>query len=469
VDGSTRIQAGEPVESDRRGVTGTAPNPETGNAGIAVSGSDTATGEGDTVRRTGAIVDVPAGMAMPGRVVDAPGPPPDGRPAGRGERGRVEVKAPGIIARSGVKDPMQTGLKAVDSPVPIGRGQRELIIGDRQTGKTAIAVDTISNQKRANGQATPERERLYRVHVATGQKRPTVARLVGILGDGGALDYSLVAAATAPDPAPLQFPAPHPGCAMGEFSRDRGMNASIVHDDPSKQSAAHRQTPLLPRRPPGREAFPGDVLHPHPRSLERAAKPGARMGAGSLTALPVIETQAGDVPAHTPTNAISTTDGQIFLGTELFSRGIRPAINAGSPASRAGSAAQWKAMKKVCGSSKPELAQYREVAASAQFGSDPDAATQYPLNRGARPTEVPKQPQHTPPSMEAQIVVIYAAVRGFPDRVPIPSIARYEQTLLDPIDPAIPSAIGERMEITESPAGQPAAHRHSCTESFLGL
>nr|QQO99821.1 ATP synthase subunit 1 [Selaginella nipponica] len=466
VDGLSRIQAGELVEF-ARGVTGMALNLETGNVGVVIFGSDTAIREGETVRRTGSIVDVPVGRAMLGRVVDALGSPIDGRASmGLGERGRVEVKAPGIIARTAVNEPMQTGLKAVDSLVPIGRGQRELIIGDRQTGKTAIAVDTILNQKRANG-GMSERERLYCVYVAIGQKRSTVAQLVRILVEGGALDYSIIVAATASDPAPLQFLAPYSGCAMGEFFRDKGMHALIVYDDLSKQSVAYRQMSLLLRRPPGREAFPGDVFYLHSRLLERAAKLGERMGAGSLTALPVIETQAGDVSAYIPTNVISITDGQIFLETELFFRGIRPAINVGLSVSRVGSAAQWKAMKKVCGSLKLDLAQYREVAAFAQFGSDLDAATQYLLNRGARLTEVLKQPQYTPISMEGQVVVIYAAVNGYLDRVPISMIDQYEKTLLDSIDPAILSAIGARMEITDSLAIQLAAHCQSCTESFI--
>ncbi|KAL0391431.1 UNVERIFIED_CONTAM: ATP synthase subunit alpha, mitochondrial [Sesamum latifolium] len=398
--------------------------------GIVVFGSDTAIKEGDLVKRTGSIVDVPAGKAMLGRVVDALGVPIDGRGAlSAHERRRVEVKAPGIIERKSVHEPMQTGLKAVDSLVPIGRGQRELIIGDRQTGKTAIAIDTILNQKQLNSKATSESDTLYCVYVAIGQKRSTVAQLVQILSEANALEYSILVAATASDPAPLQFLAPYSGCAMGEYFRDNEMHALIIYDDLSKQAVAYRQMSLLLRRPPGREAFPGDVFYLHSRLLERAAKRSDQTGAGSLTALPVIETQAGDVSAYIPTNVISITDGQICLETELFYRGIRPAINVGLSVSRVGSAAQLKAMKQVCGSLKLELAQYREVAAFAQFGSDLDAATQALLNRGARLTEILKQPQYTPLSIEKQILVIYAAVNGFCDRMPLDKIAQYEKIL----------------------------------------
>nr|UXD78768.1 ATP synthase F1 subunit 1 [Psychotria viridis] len=409
VYGLNEIQAGEMVEF-ASGVKGIALNLENENVGIVVFGSDTAIKEGDLVKRTGSIVDVPAGKAMLGRVVDALGVPIDGRGAlSDHERRRVEVKAPGIIERKSVHEPMQTGLKAVDSLVPIGRGQRELIIGDRQTGKTAIAIDTILNQKQMNERATSESETLYCVYVAIGQKRSTVAQLVQILSEANALEYSILVAATASDPAPLQFFAPYSGCAMGEYFRDNGMHALIIYDDLSKQAVAYRQMSLLLRRPPGREAFPGDVFYLHSRLLERAAKRSDQTGAGSLTALPVIETQAGDVSAYIPTNVIPITDGQICLETELFYRGIRPAINVGLSVSRVGSAAQLKAMKQVCGSSKLELAQYREVAAFAQFGSDLDAATQALLNRGARLTEVPKQPQYTPLPIEKQIlgIVIY--------------------------------------------------------------
>jgi F-type H+-transporting ATPase subunit alpha len=412
VYGLNEIQAGELVEF-ASGVKGIALNLENENVGIVVFGSDTSIKEGDLVKRTGSIVDVPAGKAMLGRVVDALGVPIDGRGAlSDHERRRVEVKAPGIIERKSVHEPMQTGLKAVDSLVPIGRGQRELIIGDRQTGKTAIAIDTILNQKQMNSRATSESETLYCVYVAIGQKRSTVAQLVQILSEANALEYSILVAATASDPAPLQFLAPYSGCAMGEYFRDNGMHALIIYDDLSKQAVAYRQMSLLLRRPPGREAFPGDVFYLHSRLLERAAKRSDQTGAGSLTALPVIETQAGDVSAYIPTNVISITDGQICLETELFYRGIRPAINVGLSVSRVGSAAQLKAMKQVCGSLKLELAQYREVAAFAQFGSDLDAATQALLNRGARLTEVLKQPQYAPLPIEKQILVIYAAVNG---------------------------------------------------------
>ncbi|KAG4936235.1 hypothetical protein JHK85_051154 [Glycine max] len=394
--------------------------------------------EGDLVKRTGSIVDVPAGKAMLGRVVDALGVPIDGRGAlSDHERRRVEVKAPGIIERKSVHEPMQTGLKAVDSLVPIGRGQRELIIGDRQTGKTAIAIDTILNQKQMNSRATSESETLYCVYVAIGQKRSTVAQLVQILSEANALEYSILVAATASDPAPLQFLAPYSGCAMGEYFRDNGMHALIIYDDLSKQAVAYRQMSLLLRRPPGREAFPGDVFYLHSRLLERAAKRSDQTGAGSLTALPVIETQAGDVSAYIPTNVISITDGQICLETELFYRGIRPAINVGLSVSRVGSAAQLKAMKQVCGSLKLELAQYREVAAFAQFGSDLDAATQALLNRGARLTEVLKQPQYAPLPIEKQILVIYAAVNGFCDRMPLDKIPQYERDILTTIKPEL--------------------------------
>nr|YP_010200543.1 ATPase subunit 1 [Cyperus esculentus]UAL49981.1 ATPase subunit 1 [Cyperus esculentus] len=434
VYGLNEIQAGEMVEF-ASGVKGIALNLENENVGIVVFGSDTAIKEGDLVKRTGSIVDVPAGKAMLGRVVDALGIPIDGKGAlGDHERRRVEVKAPGIIERKSVHEPMQTGLKAVDSLVPIGRGQRELIIGDRQTGKTAIAIDTILNQKELNSKGK-ENEKLYCVYVAVGQKRSTVAQLVQILSEANALEYSILVAATASDPAPLQFLAPYSGCAMGEFFRDNGMHALIIYDDLSKQAVAYRQMSLLLRRPPGREAFPGDVFYLHSRLLERAAKRSDQTGAGSLTALPVIETQAGDVSAYIPTNVISITDGQICLETELFYRGIRPAINVGLSVSRVGSAAQLKTMKQVCGSLKLELAQYREVAAFAQFGSDLDAATQALLNRGARLTEVLKQPQFEPLPIEKQIVVIYAAVNGFCDRMPLDKISQYEKAILSSINP----------------------------------
>nr|ULQ69679.1 ATP synthase F0 subunit 1 [Juncus grisebachii] len=447
VYGLNEIQAGEMVEF-ASGVKGIALNLENENVGIVVFGSDTAIKEGDLVKRTGSIVDVPAGRAMLGRVVDALGVPIDGKGAlGEHERRRVEVKAPGIIERKSVHEPMQTGLKAVDSLVPIGRGQRELIIGDRQTGKTAIAIDTILNQKEMNSKGK-ENETLYCVYVAVGQKRSTVAQLVQILSEANALDYSVLVAATASDPAPLQFLAPYSGCAMGEYFRDNGMHALIIYDDLSKQAVAYRQMSLLLRRPPGREAFPGDVFYLHSRLLERASKRSDQTGAGSLTALPVIETQAGDVSAYIPTNVISITDGQICLETELFYRGIRPAINVGLSVSRVGSAAQLKTMKQVCGSLKLELAQYREVAAFAQFGSDLDAATQALLNRGARLTEVLKQSQYEPLPIEKQIAVIYAAVNGFCDRLPLDKIAQYEKAILNSINPELLKSFLEKGGLT---------------------
>ena len=469
VYGLNKIQAGEMVEF-ANGVKGMALNLENENVGIVVFGSDIAIKEGDIVKRTGSIVDVPVGRQMLGRVVDALGVPIDGKDQlseATTSRKRVEIKAPGIIARKSVHEPMQTGLKAVDSLVPIGRGQRELIIGDRQTGKTAIAIDTILNQKQINAASRSESEKLYCVYVAIGQKRSTVAQLVKILSEAGALEYSIIVAATASDPAPLQFLAPYSGCAMGEFFRDNGMHALIIYDDLSKQSVAYRQMSLLLRRPPGREAFPGDVFYLHSRLLERAAKMSDETGAGSLTALPVIETQAGDVSAYIPTNVISITDGQIFLETELFYRGIRPAINVGLSVSRVGSAAQLKAMKQVCGSLKLELAQYREVAAFAQFGSDLDAATQYLLNRGARLTEVLKQPQYTPLPIEKQIVVIYAAVKGYLDQIPISSISQYEQELLKSIDPNILSNIVQQKVLNEQINTQLADFCKKFTQTFI--
>ncbi|KAG6467081.1 hypothetical protein ZIOFF_075131 [Zingiber officinale] len=446
VYGLNEIQAGEMVEF-ASGVKGIALNLENENVGIVVFGSDTAIKEGDLVKRTGSIVDVPAGKAMLGRVVDALGVPIDGFGAlSDHERRRVEVKAPGIIERKSVHEPMQTGLKAVDSLVPIGRGQRELIIGDRQTGKTAIAIDTILNQKQMFSRGTSET--LYCVYVAIGQKRSTVAQLVQILSEANALEYSILVAATASDPAPLLFLAPYSGCAMGEYFRDNGMHALIIYDDLSKQAVAYRQMSLLLRRPPGREAFPGDVFYLHSRLLERAAKRSDQTGAGSLTALPVIETQAGDVSAYIPTNVISITDGQICLETELFYRGIRPAINVGLSVSRVGSAAQLRAMKEVCGSFKLELAQYREVAAFAQFGSDLDAATQALLNRGARLTEVLKQPQYSPLPIEKQILVLYAAVKGFCDRMPLDRISQYERAMNSRIDPELLKSFLEKGGLT---------------------
>ena len=448
VYGLNKIQAGEMVEF-ASGVKGMALNLESDNVGVVLFGSDTAIGEGDVVKRTGNIVDVNVGPGTLGRVLDALGNPIDGKgPLNNVTRSRVEVKAPGIIARKSVHEPMQTGLKAVDSLVPIGRGQRELIIGDRQTGKTAIAIDTILNQKSIN-QSGNDSQKLYCVYVAIGQKRSTVAQLVRILEKGGALEYSIVVAATASDPAPLQFLAPYSGCAMGEHFRDNGMHALIVYDDLSKQSVAYRQMSLLLRRPPGREAFPGDVFYLHSRLLERAAKMSDEKKAGSLTALPVIETQAGDVSAYIPTNVISITDGQIFLETELFYKGIRPAINVGLSVSRVGSAAQLRAMKQVAGTLKLELAQYREVAAFAQFGSDLDAATQYLLNRGARLTEMLKQGQYQPMSIERQVVVVYAATRGYLDKLSVSDINPFEQALLKEIDSEILKEIRDKKTISD--------------------
>jgi F-type H+-transporting ATPase subunit alpha len=405
-------------------------NLEVDNVGIVIFGSDTEIKEGDTVRRTGAIVDVPVGKALLGRVVDALGNPIDGKgPIEAVERRRVDVKAPGIIPRRSVHEPMQTGLKAIDALIPIGRGQRELVIGDRQTGKTAIILDTILNQKTVNATGDESRK-LYCVYVAIGQKRSTVAQFVKALDENGALDYSIVVAATASDPAPMQYLAPFAGCAMGEFFRDNGMHAVIFYDDLSKQAVAYRQMSLLLRRPPGREAYPGDVFYLHSRLLERAAKLNQDHGSGSLTALPVIETQANDVSAYIPTNVISITDGQIFLETNLFYQGIRPAVNVGLSVSRVGSAAQVKAMKQVAGAIKGELAQYREMAAFAQFGSDLDATTQRLLNRGSRLTELLKQPQFSPMPVEEQVVVIFAGVNGYLDPLPVPKVRAFEDGLL---------------------------------------
>ncbi len=429
VFGLDNVQAGEMVEFEN-GVRGMALNLESDNVGIVIFGSDRDIKEGQTVKRTRAIVDVPVGKELLGRVVDALGNPIDGKgPIKSKERRRVDVKAPGIIPRKSVHEPMATGLKAIDALIPIGRGQRELIIGDRQTGKTAIALDTILNQKPLN-QSNDEKVKLYCVYVAVGQKRSTVAQFVKVLEENGALDYSIIVAATASDPAPMQFLAPFSGCAMGEFFRDNGMHAVIIYDDLSKQAVAYRQMSLLLRRPPGREAYPGDVFYLHSRLLERAAKLNDDNKGGSLTALPVIETQANDVSAYIPTNVISITDGQIFLETDLFYQGIRPAVNVGLSVSRVGSAAQTKAMKKVAGRIKGELAQYREMAAFAQFGSDLDATTQRLLNRGARLTELLKQAQFSPLKMEEQVVVIYAGVNGYLDPLPVNRIKAFEDGLL---------------------------------------
>ncbi|MAU61009.1 F0F1 ATP synthase subunit alpha [Parvibaculum sp.] len=429
VYGLDNVEAGEMVEFPG-GIRGMALNLEDDNVGVVIFGSDRNIKEGDTVKRTGAIVDVPVGKGLLGRVVDPLGNPIDGKgPIESSERRRVDVKAPGIIPRKSVHEPMQTGLKAIDALIPIGRGQRELIIGDRQTGKTAIAVDAILNQKPLN-QGDDESQKLYCIYVAVGQKRSTVAQIVKTLEENGALEYSIVVAATASEPAPLQFLAPFAGCTMGEYFRDNGMHALVVYDDLSKQAVAYRQMSLLLRRPPGREAYPGDVFYLHSRLLERAAKLNEDNGSGSLTALPVIETQANDVSAYIPTNVISITDGQIFLETDLFYQGIRPAVNVGLSVSRVGSAAQIKAMKQVAGKIKGELAQYREMAAFAQFGSDLDAATQRLLNRGARLTELLKQGQFSPLKVEEQVVVIYAGVNGYLDKLPVGDVGRFEEELL---------------------------------------
>ncbi len=452
VYGLDKVQAGEMVEFPN-GIRGMALNLESDNVGVVIFGDDRDIKEGDLVKRTGAIVDVPVGKGLLGRVVDGLGNPIDGKgPIEGAERRRVEVKAPGIIPRKSVHEPMQTGLKAIDSLVPIGRGQRELIIGDRQTGKTAVAIDTILNQKGINA-GGDESKKLYCVYVAVGQKRSTVAQLVKTLEDNGALEYSIVVAATASEPAPLQFLAPYTGCTMGEFFRDNGMHALIIYDDLSKQAVAYRQMSLLLRRPPGREAYPGDVFYLHSRLLERAAKMNDANGAGSLTALPVIETQAGDVSAYIPTNVISITDGQIFLETGLFYRGIRPAINVGLSVSRVGSAAQIKAMKQVAGRIKLELAQYREMAAFAQFASDLDASTQRLLARGARLTELLKQGQFKPMPVEEQVVAIYAGVRGYLDGIKVEDVNRFEQMMLSEVrgkHADILKAIREEREIKEA-------------------
>tara|TARA_B100000886_G_scaffold73833_1_gene47539 strand:+ start:12038 stop:13570 length:1533 start_codon:yes stop_codon:yes gene_type:complete len=443
--GLDNVQAGEMVEF-AEGTKGMALNLESDNVGIVIFGDDSKIKEGDVVKRTGSIVDVPVGKELLGRVVDGLGNPIDGKgPIKSAKRSRVEVKAPGIIPRKSVGEPMQTGLKAIDSLIPIGRGQRELIIGDRQTGKTAIAIDTIINQK-DNNKSKDEKKKLYCIYVAIGQKRSTVAQIVKTLQDAGAMEYSIVVAATASDPAPLQFLAPYTGCTMGEFFRDNGMHSLIVYDDLSKQAVAYRQMSLLLRRPPGREAFPGDVFYLHSRLLERAAKLNDENGGGSLTALPIIETQASDVSAYIPTNVISITDGQIFLETELFFQGIRPAVNVGISVSRVGSAAQIKAMKKVAGSIKLELAQYREMAAFAQFGSDLDASTQQLLNRGSKLTELLKQSQYSPLKVEEQVVSIYSGVNGYLDNLDNSKIKDFESKLLDDIKSNAPDILNSIRE-----------------------
>ena len=442
VYGLDNVQAGEMVEFED-GSKGMALNLENDNVGVVIFGDDRNIKEGDTIKRTNAIVDVPVGKELLGRVVDGLGNPIDGKGAlSAKNRKRVEVKAPGIIPRQSVNEPMQTGLKSIDSLIPIGRGQRELIIGDRQTGKTAVAIDTIINQKKVN-ESTNEKKKLYCVYVAIGQKRSTVAQITKTLEEAGALEYTTIVAATASDSAPLQFLAPYTGCTIGEYFRDNGMHALIIYDDLSKQAVAYRQMSLLLRRPPGREAYPGDVFYLHSRLLERAAKLNDKSGGGSLTALPIIETQAGDVSAYIPTNVISITDGQIFLETELFNQGIRPAVNVGLSVSRVGSAAQTKAMKKVAGSIKLELAQYREMAAFAQFGSDLDASTQQLLNRGAKLTELLKQDQYSPMTVAEQVISVFTGVKGFLDDVDILKIKKFEIDILDKIKSEQPKIIDE--------------------------
>jgi F-type H+-transporting ATPase subunit alpha len=464
VYGLDNVQAGELVEFEN-GTKGMALNLESDNVGIVIFGSDREIKEGQSCKRTQSIVDVPVGKELLGRVVDALGEPIDGKgPIRAKERRRVDVKAPGIIPRKSVHEPMATGLKAIDALIPIGRGQRELIIGDRQTGKTAIALDTMLNQKPLN-ESGDEKIKLYCVYVAVGQKRSTVAQFVKVLEEHGALEYSIIIAATASDPAPMQFLAPFSGCAMGEFFRDNGMHAVIVYDDLSKQAVAYRQMSLLLRRPPGREAYPGDVFYLHSRLLERAAKMNDDSGAGSLTALPVIETQANDVSAYIPTNVISITDGQIFLETDLFYQGIRPAVNVGLSVSRVGSSAQTKAMKKVAGRIKGELAQYREMAAFAQFGSDLDATTQRLLNRGARLTELLKQAQFSPLKMEEQVVVIYAGTSGFLDPLPVNRVRAFEQGLLTHIR-SKHADILETIRTTRDFSDETAAKLKNAVEAF---
>ncbi|MDR6303789.1 F-type H+-transporting ATPase subunit alpha [Nitrobacter vulgaris] len=469
VYGLDNIQAGEMVEFEN-GTRGMALNLETDNVGIVIFGADREIKEGQTVKRTRAIVDTPVGKGLLGRVVDALGNPIDGKGPIQGtERKRVDVKAPGIIPRKSVHEPMATGLKAIDALIPIGRGQRELIIGDRQTGKTAIALDTILNQKPLNVAGAPESQKLYCVYVAVGQKRSTVAQFVKVLEEQGALEYSIVVAATASDPAPMQYLAPFTGCTMGEYFRDNAMHAVIIYDDLSKQAVAYRQMSLLLRRPPGREAYPGDVFYLHSRLLERAAKLNDSQGNGSLTALPVIETQANDVSAYIPTNVISITDGQIFLETDLFFQGIRPAVNVGLSVSRVGSSAQTKAMKKVAGKIKGELAQYREMAAFAQFGSDLDASTQRLLNRGSRLTELLKQPQFSPLKMEEQVVVIWAGTNGYLDPLPLNKVRAFEDGLLSLLrgkNADILNAIRESRDLSDDTAAKLKAAVEGYAKTF---
>ena len=432
VYGLDKVQAGEMVEFPG-GIKGMALNLEMDNVGVSIFGDDTGIKEGDIVKRTGEIVDVPVGKGLLGRVVDGLGNPIDGKgPIESSEKRRIEIKAPGIIPRQSVTEPMQTGIKALDALVPVGRGQRELIIGDRQTGKTAVAIDTILNQKNVN-QSKNEKEKLYCIYVAIGQKRSTVAQIVKTLEENGALEYTIVVSATASEPAPLQFLSAYTGCTMGEYFRDNGMHALIIYDDLSKQAVAYRQMSLLLRRPPGREAYPGDVFYIHSRLLERAAKMSEKHGGGSLTALPIIETQAGDLSAYIPTNVISITDGQIFLETDLFFSGVRPAINVGLSVSRVGSAAQTKAMKKIAGSVKLELAQYREMAAFAQFASDLDASTRQLLDRGVRLVELLKQGQYSPLTVPEQVVSIYSGVKGYLDKIEVKDVVRFESEIHDEI------------------------------------
>ncbi len=467
--GLDTVQAGEMVEFPG-GIMGMALNLETDNVGVVIFGDDRTIKEGDTVKRTRSIVDVPVGKGLLGRVVDGLGNPIDGKgPIVDAVRSRIEVKAPGIIPRRSVHEPMQTGLKAIDSLIPIGRGQRELIIGDRQTGKTAIIIDTIVNQKDINEAAGSESEKLFCIYVAIGQKRSSVAQIVKTLEEHGAMEYSIVVAATASEPAPLQFLAPYTGCTMGEFFRDNGMHAVIFYDDLSKHAVSYRQMSLLLRRPPGREAYPGDVFYLHSRLLERAAKMNEDFGGGSLTALPVIETQANDVSAYIPTNVISITDGQIFLETDLFYQGIRPAVNVGISVSRVGSAAQVKAMKKVAGSIKLELAQYREMASFAQFASDLDATTQRLLERGARLTEVLKQGQFVPYAVEDQVVVVFSGVRGYLDKIAVADITRFESAMLDELrskEPGILETIRNEKDLSDETEEKLSAFLDGFSKTF---
>ncbi|MBA4337628.1 MAG: F0F1 ATP synthase subunit alpha [Hyphomonas sp.] len=471
VYGLDSVQAGELVEFEG-GLKGMALNLETDNVGVVIFGDDRGIKEGATVKRAGEIVAAPVGKGLLGRVVNALGEPIDGKGPLKdiASRQRSDVKAPGIIPRKSVHEPMMTGIKAIDGMIPVGRGQRELIIGDRQTGKTAICIDTILNQKATNDAAKSDKDKLFCVYVAIGQKRSTVAQVVKVLEERGALDYTIIVAATASEPAPLQYLAPFTGCTMGEWFRDNGMHALIIYDDLSKQAVAYRQMSLLLRRPPGREAYPGDVFYLHSRLLERAAKLNSDNGSGSLTALPIIETQANDVSAYIPTNVISITDGQIFLETDLFNSGIRPAVNVGLSVSRVGSAAQTKAMKKVAGSMKGELAQYREMAAFAKFGSDLDAATQRLLNRGARLTELLKQPQYSPLLMEEQVFIIYAGTRGYLDKVELKSVTRYEKELLAHLRGSkkdLLAKLRDKKELTEEIEGEIKSTLEAFTSKFV--